>query len=80
MGNDMKPLRTFRQFTAMSLVVIGALVVVRGVYYAVANNMGWHDHHYAVGHRFTSHRLGNRALALLASNKVMKSGLQSLRG
>jgi hypothetical protein len=41
MGNDMKPLRTFRQFTAMSLVVIGALVVVRGVYYAVANNMGW---------------------------------------
>jgi len=42
MGNDMKPLRTFRQFTAMSLVVIGALVVVRGVYYAVANNMGWH--------------------------------------
>jgi membrane protein YdbS with pleckstrin-like domain len=42
MGNDMKPLRTFRQFTAMSLVVIGALVVVRGVYYAVAHNMGWH--------------------------------------
>lgn len=42
MGNDMKPLRTFRQFTAMSLVVIGALVVVRGVYYAVTNNMGWH--------------------------------------
>ena len=26
----------------MSLVVIGALVVVRGVYYSVANNMGWH--------------------------------------
>jgi len=26
----------------MSLVVIGALVVMRGVYYAVANNMGWH--------------------------------------
>jgi membrane protein YdbS with pleckstrin-like domain len=42
MGNDMKPLRTFRQFTAMSLVVIGALVVVRGVYYAVTHNMGWH--------------------------------------
>jgi hypothetical protein len=42
MGNDMKPLRTFRQFTAMSLVVIGALIVVRGVYYAVAHNMGWH--------------------------------------
>ena len=25
----------------MSLVVIGALVVVRGVCYAVAHNMGW---------------------------------------
>jgi hypothetical protein len=77
MGNDMKPLRTFRQFTAMSLVVIGALVVVRGVYYAVANNMGWHA---IITPLVIGYRLGHRPLALLASSEVMKRGLQNLRG